>query len=40
MPIKEALKKAESGKRSKNEAEVVLVGHLLAKHLGLAEAAT
>ena len=39
MPIKEAFKKAKSGKRSKKEAEVVLVGHLLAKHLGSAEAA-
>ena len=38
MPIKEAFKKAKSGKRSKKEAEVVLVGYLLAKHLGSAEA--
>ena len=39
MPIKEALEGTEPEKRSKKEAEVVLVGHLLAKHLGSAEAA-
>ena len=38
MPIKEALEEAELVKRSKKEVEVVLVGHLLAKHLGSAEA--
>ena len=39
MPLKEVLEEAEEGKRCKKEAEVVLVGHLLAKHLGSAEAA-
>ena len=39
MPIKEALEETEPEKRSKKEAEVVLVGHLLAKHLGSAEVA-
>ena len=39
MSFKEVQEEAESGKRSKKENEVVLVGHLLAKHLGLTEAA-
>ena len=38
MPLKEVQDKTESGKWSKKEEEVVVVGQLMAKHLGSAEA--
>ena len=37
--LKEVQEEAENRKRSKKENEVVLVGHLLAEHMGLAEVA-
>lgn len=36
---KEVQEKIETGKRSKKEEEVVFMGHLMARHLGSAEAA-
>ena len=38
MPLKEVLEEAEEGKRCKEE-DVVLMGHLLAQHLGSVESA-
>ena len=38
MLLKEVQDKTESGKWSKKEEEVVVVGQLMAKHLGSAEA--
>ena len=37
MLLKEVLEEAEEGKRCKKEEEVVLMGHLLAQHLGSVE---
>ena len=37
MPLKEVLEEAEEGKRCKKEEDVVLMGHLLAQHLGSVE---
>ena len=39
MPLKEVLEEAEEGKRCKKEEDVVLMGHLLAQHLGSVEPA-
>ena len=39
MPLKEVLEEAEEGKRCKKEEDVVLMGHLLAQHLGSVESA-
>ena len=38
-PTKEVQKEMETEKRSKKEEEVVLLGHLMARHLGSVEAA-
>ena len=38
-PLKEVQKELENGKRCKKEDEVALMGQLMARHLGLAEAA-
>lgn len=38
MPLKEVQEEARSEKRSKKEEEVALLGQLMAKHLGSAEA--